>query len=490
MNMVEMELLLNKEYAHIRDAILYVGSGYQAWRLKELVDHTRLDSLVITGYLTEKQQKELMESLTLQAAAKKCTLPATFEFCPVSKLNRPEGEFVLMCESVEAVEDIFPLLELKPEYFFGQIPESGITAFHLWETCRSFCKQIQIVTLRVNEDSQVLDWKKDPGNNIELSVVFPMYNVAKYLDQCIQSVTAWKADYVEFLFVNDGSPDNSREVVLKWAEKDPRIKLLDKPNGGCASARQWGLDRAKGRYVGFIDPDDYTDESMYRKLLRSAMVGSYDIAYCGYNEYYENNGQIREADDVLGWPYNLGTSDIAKIQELITFCRVAIWRGIYKMDMLKLNNIHFYTEIRRFDDLPFKIETFAAAQSVITVNEPLYYYRLARPGQDMAADDERLYVHFPIFTHLNESIGAKKDQRITDYLQLCKIQTHRFALEKIQPQFMKEYARQAREDLATTGSFWRTYFLAKEMLGKRSARIYWAIMRRNKIALCYLCKKF
>ena len=486
--MVEMELLLNKEHARIRSAVLYVGSGYQDWRLKELLDHTNLDSLILTGNITAKQAKQIMEPMLLQESIGRRRLPSVFRFCPVNELVRPEEEFVLLCEALDETADLFPLFELKPDYFFGQIPESGISSFHLWERLRGFCKRIQIVTLRTNEDSQVLDWEKDPDNDIELSVIFPMYNVAKYLDQCIGSVTAWKADYVEFLFVNDGSPDNSRDVVLKWAENDPRIKLLDKPNGGCASARQWGLDRAKGRYVGLIDPDDYTDESMFRKLLRSAMVGSYDISYCGYNEYYENNGQIREADDILGWPYCLGTNDIAKIRELITFCRVAIWRGIYKMDMLKKNNIHFYTEIRRFDDLPFKIETFAAAQSVITVNEPLYYYRLARPGQDMAADDERLYVHFPIFAHLNESIGAKKDPRITDYLQLCKIQTHRFALEKIQPQFVREYARQAREDLSTTGSFWRTYFMAKEMLGKRSACIYWAVMTRNYAMLNKLRK--
>lgn len=71
------------------------------------------------------------------------------------------------------------------------------------------------------------------------------------LNQCIESVTAWKAPYVEFLFVNDGSPDNSREVVLKWAKEDPRIKLLDKPNGGCASARQYGLESCKGKVYWF-----------------------------------------------------------------------------------------------------------------------------------------------------------------------------------------------------------------------------------------------
>ena len=131
--------------------------------------------------------------------------------------------------------------------------------------------------MRTDKEPQILEWIKNKNSDIELSVIFPMYNVAAYLDQCISSVTAWKAPYIEFLFVNDGSPDNSREIVLKWAEKDSRIKLLDKPNGGCASARQFGLERAQGSYIGFIDPDDFIDESMFRKLLRSAMTGSYDI---------------------------------------------------------------------------------------------------------------------------------------------------------------------------------------------------------------------
>lgn len=151
------------------------------------------------------------------------------------------------------------------------------------------------------------------------------------------------------------------------------------------------------------------------------------------------------------------------------------------MEMLRKNNIHFYTEIRRFDDLPFKVETFAAARSVISLEENLYYYRLARPGQDVSADDERLYVHFPIFAHLNESVAGKKDQQLTDYLQLCKIQTHRYALEKIKPEFVKEYARRARQDLNSTGHFWRTFLLAKQMLGGRSAMCYWAIMRHYKL---------
>lgn len=487
--MVEMELFLNRYHTQIRQAVLCVGANYSPWRLKEFIDRTNLDKLILTGYLPSKQVEKMMEPLLEAAANGKQRVPSVFEFYSLQELTRPAGEYALVCEGLEESKDILPLVKHTPDYLIGQITDIDISSFAIWETYRKCCKHIQLVTLRTNAEPQVLDWEKDPNNDIELSVIFPMYNVAKYLDQCVRSVTAWDADYVEFLFVNDGSPDNSREIILKYAEQDKRIKLLDKPNGGCASARQWGLDRASGRYVGFIDPDDFVDESMYRKLLRTAMVGSYDISYCGYKEYYENNGETKEAVDVLGWPYNVGTTDPRQIQELITYCRVAIWRGIYKVEMLKKNDIHFYTEIRRFDDLPFKVETFAAARSVITVDEHLYYYRLSRPGQDVAADDERLYVHFPIFAHLNDSVAGKKDQRITDYLQLCKIQTHRYALEKIKTEFVKEYSRQARDDLAATGKFWRTFFMAKQMVGKRSSLFYWAIMRKNYLLLKILREK-
>lgn len=484
--MREIDMFFNRGTYTVRQAVICVGPDYTAERLREFLRHTTLDTLILTGYISPDHAEELMAPLLLDKDNGKCKLPQTFQFCPLKDVMPPEGLYALVFECLEDSLDILRFQSWKPTYLIGEITSQGISSFEIWEHFRNHCQRIQIATLRGNMEPQILDWQKNDSSDVELSVIFPMYNVAKYLDQCIQSVTAWKADYVEFLFVNDGSPDNSREIVLEYAKTDKRIKLLDKPNGGCASARQWGLDRAKGRYVGFIDPDDFIDESMYRKLMRAAMTGSYDISYCGYKEYYENNGQTMDAPDTLGWPYNAGTTNPRDIQALIAYARVAIWRGIYKMEMLQKHDIHFYTEIRRFDDLPFKVETFAAARSVITVEEHLYYYRLARPGQDVAADDERLYVHFPIFAHLNKSVAGAKDQRLTDYLQLSKLQTHRYALEKIRPEFVKEYARQAREDLSSTGSFWRSFFMVKKMLGKRSAMFYWAIMRKNYLLLSRL----
>lgn len=481
--MREFELDLNSLY-DIKEAVFYINHDYPSWRLKEFVDRTNLRTLTITGTLSEKNAHNLMNHLEEECTYSRQSLPERFEYISINDLFRRGNHIqALVFEGTKNIKELYKFTDLCPKYLIGEMPEQGISSFTLWEKFRHCCEHIHVVTLRKDYEPQVLKWDKDKTDGIELSVIFPMYNVEKYLEQCIQSVTAWKADYVEFLFVNDGSPDNSAGIVEEHAKHDSRIKLLDKPNGGCASARQWGLERAKGRYIGFVDPDDFIDESMFRKLLRNAFQGSYDISYCGYKEYYESNGQIQIPVDVIGWPYNKGTTDIQRIQELIAYCRVAIWRGIYKMEMLKKNNIHFYTEIKRFDDLPFKVETFAAARSVISLDENLYYYRLSRPGQDVAADDERLYVHFPIFAHLNESIAGQKNQKLTDYLQLCKLQTHRYALGKIKQEFVTEYISRARDDLNSTGSFLRTSFLIKQMLGKRSMLFYWAIMMKNRFIM-------
>lgn len=474
--MVEMDLFLNKNHNLIHQAVLYIDNTYERKHLERLLRNTDLDELIITGNITEEKYKTLLEFASENVIDNNLRIPPVFRYCHIGNFVRPVGSYALLFEGLKRNRDILCMRQYSPDYLIGRIQEECFTAFSIWEEFRSCSKHIQIVTLRNYEEPQVLDWEKDNTNNIELSVIFPMYNVEKYLPQCVESVTAWQADYVEFLFINDGSPDNSREIVLEYAKTDSRIKVLDKPNGGCASARQWGLEHAKGRYIGFIDPDDFIDKSMYRKLLRAAMIGSYEISYCGYYEYYESNGSTKKIKDSILWPYNKGVTNSRDIQQLIAYCRVAIWRGIYKNDMLKKNNIHFYTDIRRYDDLPFKVETFAVAQSVIAVEEHLYYYRLERPGQDVSADDERLYVHFSIFNYLNESIGKKMDRQLIDLLQLCKIQTHTYAMGKIKPELLGEYKKQAKKDIKTTGSLWRTFILVHRMLGKKSAFTYLKIM--------------
>lgn len=370
---------------------------------------------------------------------------------------------------------VLQLADKKPQALVGLMRGTNVSYLQIWEAYKDSCKYVYLRYLLVNGKTEIFDWTKSE-NDMMLSVIFPVYNVAKYLDQCIESISAWKAPYVEYLFVNDGSPDNSRDIILKYAKKDPRIKLIDKPNGGCASARQKGLEAAKGRYIGFIDPDDFIDPDMFRQLLGRALLGSYELCYCGYNEYYETTGTIKPMEDALGDPYAWGTINKDEIQRLIIHQRTAIWRGIYARELIDRAQIEFQTNLRRFDDLPFKIEVCAQAKSAVALKQFLYYYRLDRPGQDVSCTDERLYVHFDIFKHLDEICNRLDERKLKDYLQVAKVQTHAYAMKKLQEKFVTEYARQAKEDFNQNAGILRTLLCLKQWLGGNGKGAYLSMM--------------
>lgn len=370
---------------------------------------------------------------------------------------------------------VLKLAEKKPEALVGLMRGTNVSYMPIWEAYMGFSKYVYLRYLMTNGKTEVFDWTKGTCEK-ELSVIFPVYKVGKYLDQCIQSVTAWKAPYVEYLFVNDGSPDNSRDIILKYAKKDPRVKLIDKENGGCASARQKGLEQAKGRYIGFIDPDDFIEPDMFKQLLGRAQLGAYELCYCGYNEYYESTGEIKPMSDALDDPYAWGTVNKMDIQKLIIHQRVAIWRGIYRRDLIERAKIAFQTELRRFDDLPFKVEICAQAKSAVALKQYLYYYRLDRPGQDVSCTDERLYVHFDIFKHLDEVFDRLDERRLKDYLQVCKVQTHAYAIKKLDEQYVEEYARQAKEDFSRNADKVRTLLCLKRWVGGAGRDAYLSMM--------------
>lgn len=374
----------------------------------------------------------------------------------------------------DCAEDILHLIESKPRYVIGRM-RKGEDYFKVWEQYREVSTAIYIECDRelpkekITADiapCEILDWQKR-DSEIELSVILPVYNVAKYLPICIESLVKWKAPYVEYIFVNDGSTDESRDIILKYAKEDKRIRLIDKENGGCASARNKGLEEARGCYVGFVDSDDFIDETMFYKLLKRAIMGNYELTYCGYREYYEDDGTSEPVlNDCLKEPYDIGTYRIDKVQLLAVNTRVAIWRAIYQKKVLMQNHIRFHEDMKRYDDLPFRVEYIFAARSAACVPEHLYYYRLGRKGQDVSCTDERLFVHFTMFEHLDRYVDAMKDRRLQDLLQVVKLHTHGYAMSKLEKKYQKEYRKKAKKQLDRNMGYWRTVSLILLYTGK------------------------
>lgn len=467
----------------IKSIVLLLGTQSSTNLVSDILESQNIDHMVIYVAGTRKQ-REVSELLEQASYSTSVCMPSRIEVLPLSELDPAttpvSGDFSLVYDGLDDIALLYKLVDWKPVDLCGAQVGTSTSTFSVWEAYRQVTRSFYLVTWGAHCRHEVLTRDDQSKDDIELSVIFPMYNIAKYLPQCIQTVTAWKASYIEFLFVDDGSPDNSAAIVEDAAKNDPRIKLLQKPNGGCASARQYGLDRAKGRYIGFIDPDDYIDPSMFRKLLRRAMEGTYEISFCGYKELYEETQTTCEIRDAVNAPYCNGTTNPAEVRLLSAYLRVAIWRGIYLADMLRRGKISFYTDLRRFDDLPFKFQVYSTAKSVVSVPEYLYYYRMARPGQDVAANDERLYVHFRIFKYLDEYVNKQKDKDVIDLLQVVKLHTHAWALTKLLPQYQKEYLKQAKKDLLSNMTFKECCLVYRKGVARKDKVWFLSIMKTSR----------
>ncbi len=351
------------------------------------------------------------------------------------------------------------LAKLHKKYMVGRM-NAGEDYFSLWEKNRQSTEHIYIEQLKNNTDeSEIFEWNKT-DSNVELSVILPVYNVSKYLPQCIENLTKWKAAYIEYLFVDDGSTDESAAIIQDYAAKDIRIRLIRKQNGGCASARNKGIECAKGQYICFVDSDDYVHETMLWKLLKRAMLGNYDLTYCGYCAYYEETGESEPVlDDCLAGTYLTGEYDTDRIRLLAVKAKVAIWRCLYKKSVLDEHQIRFHEDLKRFDDLPFRVEYTFVSKSAICIPEYLYYYRLGRKGQDTECTDERLYVHFDIFNHLDQYVSKFKDRKMWDLLQAVKIQTHVYGIQTIDKKYKRTYAQKAKYQLKAHAGYWRNICL-------------------------------
>lgn len=174
---------------------------------------------------------------------------------------------------------------------------------------------------------------------VKISVIIPVYNVEKYICRCLDSIINQTLREIEIIVVNDGSTDRSRMILEKYKEIDERIILINKENGGQSSARNEGMKIAKGKYIGFIDSDDWASLDMYEKLYE-AMEEDIDLAVCGrelFNGAYEKIGEVKIKDQII---------EIKKIEDYIVDSflyrqTVLCCNKLYKKSVLRENNIFF-----------------------------------------------------------------------------------------------------------------------------------------------------
>ncbi len=222
-----------------------------------------------------------------------------------------------------------------------------------------------------------------------ISVIIPVYNVEDYIERCLKSVINQTYKHLEIIVVDDESPDNSLNIAKKIAENDKRIKFFHKKNGGLSDARNYGLARAKGKYICFVDSDDYIENEFVEKLYEAIRKNQCDISICNIKRVYDNHTSIDFIDDIK-----------AKL-----CIRPAAWNKMYKKELFENNNITFPVG-KWYEDLA-TTPKMTMEYKYALVDEALYNY-VQRSNSITHTADNRIFDIYSVIENTENYMKEKK----------------------------------------------------------------------------------
>ena len=257
---------------------------------------------------------------------------------------------------------------------------------------------------------------------MKLSIIVPLYNSAKWLDKCLTSLVQQDIPDSEYevICVNDGSPDNSEEIALSYAQKYKQIKVFSQENKGASGARNTGLRNAVGQYVTFVDPDDYVEPNGYGRLIRQMEDENLDMLRFNYqmvDEQYNVVEKPRSAQ-LIDYSSEIMEGNRFLGQRLGFAC--FIWTFIYRTSLLKDNDIWF-CEGDYYDDTPWTPRVCRAASRVNSVDVVQYYY-LQREGSlvkssDLKSIKKKMDGRFLLIDLLQEQMRSVNDKDAMNWYQ-------------------------------------------------------------------------
>lgn len=203
----------------------------------------------------------------------------------------------------------------------------------------------------------------------QISIIIPIYNVERYLHQCIDSILAQTFTDYELLLIDDGSTDGCPAICDEYTEKDNRIRVFHKKNNGITSARNCGIDNANGEWIMHIDSDDWVEPTYVEELYNAAINNKADIAICGFYFAYED-GRLKKQHPTL-WDNNKEES----LHRYISSVWTTTLGSIHKSSIYKDNGVRSPKNINFCEDFHLMTRLCYFANKIVSIDRPLLYYR-------------------------------------------------------------------------------------------------------------------
>lgn len=250
-------------------------------------------------------------------------------------------------------------------------------------------------------------------SDIKVTVIIPVYNASMYLEQCIESVRSQTLQEIEIICIDDGSTDNSLDILKHFAAIDPRIKVFSKPNAGYGHTINYGLTRSDGKYISIIESDDFIDSEGLEVLYQNAEEQQVDYVRANYYEYF--NGENRFNDSLKAHPYRTPLS-VYEMPQLLYQMEVSPCVGIYRRDFLEKEAIRMNeTPGASFQDNSWQFQVLLKAKRIFLLSEGYYHYRLDNEFSSVNSVQK-------VFSITNEKSFMERviaESNITDFTILC-----------------------------------------------------------------------
>lgn len=210
--------------------------------------------------------------------------------------------------------------------------------------------------------------------NIKISIIVPVYNASKYLSECLDSIAKQTLKDIEIICINDGSTDNSLQILNDYFAKDKRFVIINQENQGVSVARNTGIESAKGDYIAFVDSDDYIKsdflEILYSKAVKNnAEISAADIVYVA-------NGKLKYDNYMSKQTFKANKSLLTSYKDKSKFVRsVNVWNKLYRTDFINKYNLKFMRGCKFGEDTCFIFLAVSLAQKISLTRDTAYYYR-------------------------------------------------------------------------------------------------------------------
>ena len=284
----------------------------------------------------------------------------------------------------------------------------------------------------------------------KVSIIVPVYNVEKYLQECLESIVSQTLQDIEIVCVNDGSTDNSLEILNSYAQKDKRIIVVNKANSGYGNTMNIGLNTASGEYVGIIESDDFADKNMFEDLYNLAKEFDADIAKGDWYNYWSNINYSRKNNRISSAKTFKVTN--SKKDKALLRINPSVWSAIYKREFLNKNNIRFLeTPGASYQDLAFTFKIFALAEKVVLTDKAYLYYRqdnmnssVKSKGKVYCVCDEYAEIDKFLEQHSELGIEFKEQEEILKYN--AYVSSVLRLDDKLREEFVDAFSKQFKKD--------------------------------------------